>query len=230
MAARHRWQPCADRAARDPPRPILPPTPLSVPVGPQALRQARPTKSRTSIRGRARRSRRHLETRSHVRGRGRVKMNRRGPTTISAASPPSADDGSLWCLSGERLLARWVSTTSTIPGTLKADPSIAREMFRYAASISRIGGSVLYPVGSFSSAGAPRRHSGRALAATVGEQGRSSCAGVARRHAVQWRAGFAPGVAPGCWLIVAKDAADRTRAGSPTCTAALAQASEVSEH
>ena len=88
----------------------------------------------------------HLEARAHVRRRRRRRPeHRRAPTTISAACTAMHGDRSA---PARQTLASWPTPSVTlgtlpsrgIPGTLKADPNVAREMFRYAASTFRRSG------------------------------------------------------------------------------------------
>jgi len=99
-----------------------------------------------------------------------------------------------------------------IPGTLKADPNVAREMFRYAASYfgdpeAQYYLGRLYLFGK----GAPKDAitAARWLVLSA-KKGDTPGAGLARRHAVQGRGSFPPG---GARAVLAHYRQGRRRSG-----------------
>jgi TPR repeat protein len=124
-----------------PPRPILPPTPLEAfRSGTQALRQGKTDQAVTDLEYAAEQGVPGAIWklgRMYADGDG-VKMNKaRAYDYFRRLTTMHADDGS--STPNARFLANAFVTLGLyhldgIPGTLKADPNVAREMFRYAAS------------------------------------------------------------------------------------------------
>ena len=124
-----------------PPRPIMPPTPLEAfRSGTQALRQGKTEQAITDLEYAAEQGVPGAIWklgRMYADGDG-VKMNKaRAYDYFRRLTTMHADDGS--STPNARFLANAFVTLGLyhldgIPGTLKADPNVAREMFRYAAS------------------------------------------------------------------------------------------------
>jgi hypothetical protein len=220
-----------------PPRPIMPPTPLEAfRSGTQALRQGKTEQAITDLEYAAEQGVPGAIWklgRMYADGDG-VKMNKaRAYDYFRRLTTMHADDGS--STPNARFLANAFVTLGLyhldgIPGTLKADPNVAREMFRYAASYFA-DPEAQYYLGPppFSSARAHRRTPFRPRAgcgypptkATIARRRCSAaCCSMGSRCPAKRPLGL-------FWLIVAKDAAGPDEGWiTEMYSNALAQASE----
>jgi TPR repeat protein len=219
-----------------PPRSLLPPTPLEAfRSGTQALRQGKTDQAVIELEYAAEQGVPGAIWklgRMYADGDG-VKMNKaRAYDYFRRLTTMHADDGS--SAPNARFLANAFVTLGLyhldgIPGTLKADPNVAREMFRYAASYFAdpeaqyyLGRLFLLGKGAPKDLGALAGCRTRAI--IVRRRCSAACCSTASRFRARLRSGCSGSSSP-------RTRRGRTRAGSPTCTAARSlRPAKVSEH
>src|SRR6188472_1846070 len=223
-----------------PPRSLMPPTPQEAfRSGTQALRQGKTEQAIIELEYAAEQGVPGAIWklgRMYADGDG-VKMNKaRAYDYFRRLTTMHADDGS--STPNARFLANAFVTLGLyhldgIPGTLKADPNVAREMFRYAASYFADPEAQYYLGRLFLLGKAHRKMQSRRRAGCGCPQTRATivrrrclgaCCSMASRFRARLRSGCSGSSSP-------RTRRGRTRAGSPTCTAARSlRPAKVSEH